>query len=216
MPSGTNIYLVGPNKLMNQAVVHVLNSRGFNAVSGEYEEFFRNERKLTVDLEIVVWEEHYLESRGSSVFDSWNFVEKNFRSVFILSKKTFSFLGLGLTHGVDGFVHTNGGVKELETGLLNVLNDSIYISPHFSGVHILNGKKKYNAKKNGTQLTSQEEKILEFVWRKKTSKEIAKILSISPKTVQNHRYNICNKLGISGRGRNKLYEFASTYFETLM
>jgi TolB-like protein/DNA-binding CsgD family transcriptional regulator/Tfp pilus assembly protein PilF len=55
-------------------------------------------------------------------------------------------------------------------------------------------------------LTDMERKILALIAENKTSKEIAEILFISYRTVQNHRYNIGQKLDL--KGSNKLLEFA--------
>ncbi|MBM4355439.1 MAG: helix-turn-helix transcriptional regulator [Deltaproteobacteria bacterium] len=46
------------------------------------------------------------------------------------------------------------------------------------------------------RLTDRETEVLRLVAQGKTSKEIATILSISPKTVENHRHNIMEKLGV--------------------
>jgi DNA-binding NarL/FixJ family response regulator len=45
-------------------------------------------------------------------------------------------------------------------------------------------------------ITSREQEILKYLAQGKTSKEIADILGISIRTVQNHRSNIMQKLGI--------------------
>jgi DNA-binding NarL/FixJ family response regulator len=47
-------------------------------------------------------------------------------------------------------------------------------------------------------LTKTEKNVLKLVARELTTKEIADMLFVSPKTVENHRSNICKKLNISG------------------
>jgi DNA-binding CsgD family transcriptional regulator len=47
-------------------------------------------------------------------------------------------------------------------------------------------------------LTAAERNILRLIGAGKSSKEIAGELSIHPKTVDNHRSNIAQKLGVSG------------------
>lgn len=56
------------------------------------------------------------------------------------------------------------------------------------------------------QLTSTELQVLYLIARNKTSKEIAETMFISYRTVQNHRYNITQKLNL--RGPNSLLEYA--------
>jgi DNA-binding NarL/FixJ family response regulator len=48
-------------------------------------------------------------------------------------------------------------------------------------------------------LTPRELQVLKLIAEAKTSKEIAKELFISIKTVERHRQNILNKLGMSDR-----------------
>lgn len=48
------------------------------------------------------------------------------------------------------------------------------------------------------QLTKSERNVIKLIARNKSSKDISKMLFISPKTVDNHRSNICKKLNISG------------------
>lgn len=53
-------------------------------------------------------------------------------------------------------------------------------------------------------LTESEKRILQLVSEHQTTKEIAKRLFISPKTVENHRSNITRKLGLQPRNNNLL------------
>ncbi len=48
------------------------------------------------------------------------------------------------------------------------------------------------------RLTPAERRILELIAQDKTSKEIADELGISPRTVENHRTKICDKLNVHG------------------
>lgn len=56
------------------------------------------------------------------------------------------------------------------------------------------------------RLTPAERRILRLIADDKTSKEIASLLGVSPNTVDNHRANICEKLGL--RGTHSLLKFA--------
>lgn len=50
------------------------------------------------------------------------------------------------------------------------------------------------------KLTPRECEILELVGEGKTNAEIADELFLSIRTVENHRYHICKKLDLKGRG----------------
>lgn len=68
---------------------------------------------------------------------------------------------------------------------------------NFAQKHILNSSLD--------KLTKAEVNIMYMVSQGKTNDEIANYLSLSPKTIDNHRTNISTKLAISGR--NKLINF---------
>lgn len=48
-------------------------------------------------------------------------------------------------------------------------------------------------------LTTREKEVFTLLIQNKTTKEIAKLLSISEKTVRNHISNAMQKLGVKGR-----------------
>lgn len=50
----------------------------------------------------------------------------------------------------------------------------------------------------GSNLSPAEEQILRLITMEKTTKQIAEELQLSPKTIENHRSNICKRLGITG------------------
>jgi NarL family two-component system response regulator LiaR len=60
------------------------------------------------------------------------------------------------------------------------------------------------------ELTASERKILSLIGKGKSSKEIAEELFISSKTVENHRSNICKKLGITGNSALLKYALRTT------
>ena len=52
---------------------------------------------------------------------------------------------------------------------------------------------------NKSVLTMREKEIFSLLIKNKTTKDIAKILNISEKTVRNHISNAMQKLGVKGR-----------------
>jgi len=48
-----------------------------------------------------------------------------------------------------------------------------------------------------TELTRREVQIIKLICDKKTNNEIARLLSLSVRTIEGHRYNICKKTNTS-------------------
>jgi DNA-binding CsgD family transcriptional regulator len=58
------------------------------------------------------------------------------------------------------------------------------------------------------QLTNTQFKVLELIAEGLTTKQIAGLLNLKPKTVENHRYAIARKLGITGNNCVMKYALA--------
>ena len=104
--------------------------------------------------------------------------------------------------GIKAFVYLDDEPQELLVAIDNVLCDRSYMSP--SAARVLASDIPPPAKGSGrgrqptnSGLTRREQQIVQMLCSGLTSKEIGKDLHISPKTVENHRYNIYRKLGIN-------------------
>ena len=111
--------------------------------------------------------------------------------------------------GIKGFVLKDSAVSDIIECIFSVNDDRYYISPSVSDF-LMNRRKKLKDLKNNNphlqNLTVTEKKILKFISENKTSKEIAEILFISYRTIENHRANISGKLNL--RGSHSLVKFA--------
>jgi DNA-binding NarL/FixJ family response regulator len=111
--------------------------------------------------------------------------------------------------GVLGYVLKENAASEILNSIKTVAEGKYYISPSISGILVKRSQKKQTALETIpglANLTITEIRILKLVAGNKTSKEIAKGLCISYKTVENHRVNIAKKLELSGN--NALLRFA--------
>lgn len=111
--------------------------------------------------------------------------------------------------GVSGYVLKENASAELFACLQSVSRGEPYVSPTLTR-HLLKrrqGVEQLRSDRPGMErLTPAERRILRLIAEDKTSKEIAATLSVSPNTVDNHRANICDKLGL--RGTHSLLKFA--------
>ena len=111
--------------------------------------------------------------------------------------------------GGRAFVLKDSAVIDILNAIHTVADGKYYISPSLSD-HLI--KRSARAEKllrhtpSLEDLTPAELRILKIIAENKTSKEIAVILSISYKTVENHRTSIASKLHL--RGSHSLLKFA--------
>ncbi len=129
--------------------------------------------------------------------------------VFLTMYRDEAFLDEAIDLGAVGYLLKDNAVSEVQQCLQAVVKGQIYVSPTLSG-HLVQRAQRRQALQQSRpslkSLTPMENTILRLLAENKTSREIACMLHISIRTVQNHRHAICQKLGL--RGHNKLLEFA--------
>ncbi|MBA3632062.1 MAG: response regulator transcription factor [Acidobacteria bacterium] len=129
--------------------------------------------------------------------------------IFLTMYKERDAFNRALDLGVKGYLLKDSAANEIVGGIKAVAGGGHYISPAISSflVNRLAQADLLVVAHPGLQtLTPTENRILRLIAEKKTSKEIADGLFVSPRTVDNHRANICQKLDL--RGGNALLKFA--------
>lgn len=121
--------------------------------------------------------------------------------------KDESLLKSALSLGAKGFILKENALTEIGHCLDKVLSGGRYISSELTELMISGNEEAAGVIFTGlASLTLSERKILKYVSQGKSTKEIAAELFLSYRTVENHRNNICKKLGITGG--NALLKFA--------
>lgn len=131
------------------------------------------------------------------------------RLVFLTMNKDAETCNQALDLGVKGYVLKDNAVADIVNSLLAVAAGDHYLSPSISGYLVSRRARaeELAARKPGLEdLTKAERRILKLISDKKTSREIAAELFISPRTVEAHRSNISTKLDL--RGSHSLLQFA--------
>lgn len=106
-----------------------------------------------------------------------------------------------LDAGVKGYVLKDSMVTDIVGCIRAVAAGQHYASPELT-TYLVNRVKHVDitsALRSGLEgLTATERRVLSLIADYKTSKEIAQALFVSPRTIETHRNNICQKLGVSG------------------
>jgi DNA-binding NarL/FixJ family response regulator len=111
--------------------------------------------------------------------------------------------------GIKGYVLKDSALIEITEAIRTVAAGQFYVSRPLVAylLHRRNRSQALLESEPGlTSLTASERRILHMISENKSSKEIAAELCIHYRTVENHRVNICQKLGL--RGTNSLLRFA--------
>lgn len=110
-------------------------------------------------------------------------------------------LNAAIDLGVKGYVLKESAVNDILTCIRRVIAGRRYISAELSDF-LLTRRASADALRAANpglnRLTPSEARILKLIASDRTSKEIADELGLSPRTVENHRTNICAKLEVHG------------------
>ncbi len=131
------------------------------------------------------------------------------RVLFLTMHKEESIFNEAIDAGASGYVLKDAAAREIVDAIRATARGDSYVSPAISSFLFRRAERAAaltREKPPLLQLTPSERKILKLIAEGMTSKEVAEELSISYRTVENHRANICAKLGLSGT--NSLLRFA--------
>ena len=101
--------------------------------------------------------------------------------------------------GADGFMNKDCSGDELLTAIQTIMDGEAYFGRNLSSIVYRSFKKKVNELNNVSNmpvLTDRERQIIQEFSDGLSFKEIGNKLFISPRTVENHKNNILEKLGL--------------------
>jgi len=131
------------------------------------------------------------------------------RVVFLTMHHDEATFNTALDLGACGYLLKESAVEEILACLKAVAAGQKFVSPQLS-TFLINrssrARRLHEQKPTLDDLTPTELRILKLIAEQKTTREIAELLFISPRTVERHRENICAKLEL--RGSNALLKFA--------
>lgn len=126
-------------------------------------------------------------------------------SILTLHKEE-SFLQRAIDLGVEGFMLKDFANEEIEKCLRALSSGKKFYSEELESMIYSSAK----LPEEFALLSRAEKRVLRLVAENKTSKEIAELLFISPKTIENHRYNIAKKLKLEPKN-NSLLQWANKF-----
>lgn len=117
--------------------------------------------------------------------------------VFLTMHRDVAFARRALEAGASGFVLKHSAPAELLTAIRAALEGQIYLTPQLAG-EVLDSMKQGPGKAADpvVSLTPRQREIVQLVAEGRSAKEIAATLSISTRTVEFHKYQMMETLGL--------------------
>ena len=141
---------------------------------------------------------------GFSPFDAARVIQSDYpatRVVFLTMHEDEDYVMQGLQAGASGYVLKDTPAAKLTSVLREVYDGGKYVSPEVLGgllSRVHDGKpEKLGSRK--TNLTPREREVMKLLAEGHTVRKIAKMLSVSMKTVEAHKFNLMRKLDIHNK-----------------
>jgi len=131
--------------------------------------------------------------------------------IFLTMHRNEDFFQRALDLDVRGYVLKDSAVIDVVSAIKAVSRGEHYTSPALTS-YLIKKRSSGSSAVSSEQglglhtLSPTERRVLELIAEYKTSRDIAEELNTSPRTVETHRTNICQKLGL--HGRHALMKFA--------
>jgi DNA-binding NarL/FixJ family response regulator len=158
-------------------------------------------RKLKPD--IILLDISMPNLRGIEAIHKIRKVDKKVKILVLTMHKNEDYVYECFISGAQGYILKDDAATELMFAIESIKRNKTYVSPSFSSDVIKNLVKRSSTKKGSSfgVLTQREREVLKLIAEGKTSKRAAKLLGISPRTVEHHRLSIMRKLGVSNTAR---------------
>jgi DNA-binding NarL/FixJ family response regulator len=117
--------------------------------------------------------------------------------VFLTMHMDVAYARRALEAGAAGYVLKHSAPSELTAAVRAALSGQTYISPVLAGEVFQSMRQEpAGASDPAARLTARQREILQLLAEGRSAKEIAKTLAISPRTVEFHKYQMMEILGI--------------------
>jgi DNA-binding NarL/FixJ family response regulator len=130
-------------------------------------------------------------------------------AIFLTMYKEEDMFNAALDLGVKAYVLKENAADDILAALDSVSRGEIFVSPPMLEMNTRRSSRVQQlllSKPQIDDLTPAERRVLKLIAEDHTTKEIADLLHISARTVENHRLNICQKLNL--HGSHSLLRFA--------
>jgi len=109
-----------------------------------------------------------------------------------------SVFNRAMDYGVSGYLLKDSAEEDILEAIRAVLDGRCFVSPVLTAQALDFARRQRSADEDFRDLTAMEYSVLVRIAESKTSGQIAEELNLSPRTVDNHRLHIGQKLGLRG------------------
>lgn len=143
------------------------------------------------NFDVLLLDIHFGKHDGREIINEIKQLAPTIKVIALTSHSDSATIKSSINAGFDGYLLKIDGRDDIEKALKAVTNNEKYFSPKTQQVFF-----ETQISKNKVELTEREKEVLQLIVQEKTTKEIAKQLCLSEKTVETHRSSIMQKLEV--------------------
>jgi len=212
--SKTKIFLVDDHPLMRQGIAQLIEGQPDMEVCGEADDAASGLRGIeTCQPDAAIVDISLRGTNGIELIKNLKALYK-FLPILVLSMHDENvYAQRVLRAGALGYVMKQDAAEKVVTALRRVLAGEIYVSDKVGSQMLhqaLSGRGKPNASPVD-RLSDRELEVIQSIGRGKATREIAKELNVSVKTIESHRAHIKDKLGL--KNASELVKFSVQWVE---
>ncbi len=124
-------------------------------------------------------------------------IDERSKIIFLTMHPDVTYAASAFDAGASGYVLKNSASRELVTAIKEAVRGKTYVTPIIAG-ELIQTYQNSRSDENiiDRKLTDRQKEILQLVVEGYSAKEIANMLSISPRTVETHKYNMMQELNL--------------------
>ncbi|MCD4744104.1 MAG: response regulator transcription factor [Desulfobacteraceae bacterium] len=197
------ILIADDHSIVRKGICQIINNQPDMEVAGEAKDgvdALKKARQLTPD--IVLLDIAMPNLSGLEVIGMLKEAVPRAGIVILSMHAKESYVHQALNSGALGYILKASPSSDILGAIRSVHKGEYFLSSKIKADVIdsyLNNKKKEPAIRGYDLLSEREQQVFRLVVEGKSTKEIAGFLFVSPKTIEKHRSNVMNKLGVHGQ-----------------
>ena len=210
----TSIVIADDHDLIREGIKAILRRQPAYRVVGEAvngEDAVEKVRRLKPD--VLLLDISMPKRSGLDLLDQARRISPSTKIIIISVHRAPLYISKALRAGVKGYLHKEKAIEDLLPALQRVVAGNTYLSSAAADSftqHLADAKAQ--PAREEPALTERETDVLRLVADGKTAKEIAELLSLSPRTVENYKQALLHKLDL--RNTSELIRYALTHHLT--
>lgn len=191
------VALVDDHQLVRDGLKSILSSIGDVEVVGEAGDGHEAIRLCgNLEIDVVIMD---IAMSGLNGLDATKRITEKHPQINVLILSMYDseeYIARSMQQGARGYLLKNAQPQEFEDAIRKVASGAVYLSPEISEQmrrHLIIQRPMGDSLDS---LSTRQREILQAIAEGKSTKDIAELLSISPKTVETHRGHLMQKLDI--------------------